>query len=700
MNDFLLTPIAYLKGVGPQRAEVLLKELKISTYEDAIMHFPYRYIDAQTISNIADVNPSIDYAYIRGIIMNLREEGSGYRKRLVAELVDRTGVLELVWFQGVSWVKKQIQSNKVYTVYGKISYFNGRPSISHPDIELYEANQKNSIGLIPLYPSTEKLKATGINNKTFGKLVQGILAKLPSNAIPENLPYVLLQQYGLMNKQQSIINIHQPQNIEWANEAIRRQKWEELFVMQMQIGQTKIFNHSQPGYFFNKVGDSFNNMYNYHMPFDLTNAQKRVLKEIRIDVKSGKQMNRLVQGDVGSGKTMVAFLSMLLAIDNGFQACMMAPTEILAQQHYESIKLMAEKLGLNTQLLTGSIKTKAKKQILQFLQDGTINILIGTHALIEDPVVFQNLGLAIIDEQHRFGVGQRAKLWAKNTLPPHILVMTATPIPRTLAMTVYGDLDVSVIDELPPGRKPITTIHRSEQYRPQVMQLVRTEIEKGRQVYIVYPLIDESEKLAYESLMQGYEQVKMWFPSPQYNIAMVHGKMSNEEKEMNMSRFIAGHAHIMVATTVIEVGVNVPNASVMIIESAEKFGLSQLHQLRGRVGRGSEKSFCILLTSNELSKEARQRMGVMVQTNDGFIIAEEDLKMRGPGDIHGTRQSGVMEFKIADIVKDSEILEQTRNAAMHILKSDPQLMKIENLPLRRILHKKSTINKQQWNVIS
>lgn len=699
MSNVLQTPIAYLKGVGPQKADLLSKELGIDTFNDLLYHFPHRYIDATAVQNISDLNPSLDYIQVRGILTNLREEGTKFKKRLVAELTDRTGSLELIWFQGASWIKKQLETAKVYTAYGKVSFFNGRATISHPDIELYNPQGTHS-SIQPLYPSTEKLKAKGINNKTFGKLVLSVLEKISAQDIPEVIPAYIIQKYGLKHKFLAVSHIHNPPGLDDAHQAIRRMKWEELFFTQVKIGQLKAHNQSQPGFVFGTVGSYFNDMYEKYMPFDLTNAQKRVLKEIRNGTRSGKHMNRLVQGDVGSGKTMVAFMSMLLAIDNGFQACMMAPTEILAQQHYESIRELAGSLNAHVCLLTGSTKAKERKQIHQYLLDGTIHILIGTHALIEDTVQFKNLGLAVIDEQHRFGVGQRAKIWKKNTLPPHVLVMTATPIPRTLAMTVYGDLDVSVIDELPPGRKPITTIHRNEQFRPQVMKFIQDEIDKGRQIYIVYPLIDESEKLEYESLMAGYEQVKTWFPHPKYNIAMLHGKMPNEEKDNNMQRFAGGDAHILVATTVIEVGVNVPNASVMVIESAEKFGLSQLHQLRGRVGRGSEKSYCILLTSNEISKEARQRMGIMVQTNDGFVIAEEDLKMRGPGDIYGTKQSGTIEFKIADIVNDIEIVEATRTEAMQLLEHDPGLMKPEHVPIRYYLSQQNRQQSTNWNKIS
>lgn len=699
MSDVLKTPVAYLKGVGPQKAELLSQELGIHTFEDLIGHFPHRYIDAKSVQNISALSPGLDYVQVRGIITAVREEGAKFKKRLVAELTDKTGSLELVWFQGAAWVKKQLEAAGVYTVYGRVSYFNGRATISHPDIERYDPAVSPS-SIQPLYPSTEKLKGKGINNKTFGKLVSSVLERIGPGDIRETLPYKTLQKYGLKHRSEAVWHIHNPPALEDADRAIRRMKWEELFYTQVRIGQLRLFNHSQPGYVFPVVGASFNDMYEKYMPFDLTNAQKRVLKEIRTDTRSGRHMNRLVQGDVGSGKTMVAFMSMLLAIDNGFQTCMMAPTEILAQQHYESIRQLAAPLDINVCILTGTTKAKERKQILQYLQEGLIHILIGTHALIEETVQFKNLGLAVIDEQHRFGVGQRARLWKKNELPPHILVMTATPIPRTLAMTVYGDLEVSVIDELPPGRKPITTIHRNESFRPQVMQFLREEIAKGRQIYIVYPLIDESEKLEYESLMAGYEQVKTWFPHPNYNIAMVHGKMAPEEKENNMQRFVSGQAHIMVATTVIEVGVNVPNASVMVIESAEKFGLSQLHQLRGRVGRGSEKSYCVLLTGNELSREARQRMTIMVQTNDGFVIAEEDLKMRGPGDLYGTRQSGAMEFKIADIVNDTDIVEETRAEAMSILDEDPNLVKAEHMVIRNCLSQMNMRQSTHWNKIS
>lgn len=699
-NAILDTPIEFLKGVGPQKAELLKKELNIFTYHDLLHHYPSRYIDTQRLNGIRDITPMNDYVQLKGIILNIREEGMGFKKRLVAELYDQTGSLELIWFQGGSFIKKQLEPNKTYIVFGKVSFFNGKPNITHPDIQLASEAQKNVTNAFqPIYPSTEKLKAKNLSNKAIGKLTAGLFEKIQKTDIPETLHPYIRQKHGLIDAPTALYNIHFPKDEETLEKAKYRLKWEELFYTQLKVAQLKVGMNKNRGYIFGQVGAYFNEFYTKHLPFELTGAQKRVIKEIREDVKHGRQMNRLVQGDVGSGKTMVAFLSMLFAIDNGFQACMMAPTEILARQHYKGLKALAKEIGLNVQLLTGSVKTKERRQILAGLADGTINILIGTHALLEDPVVFKNLGFAVIDEQHRFGVGQRAKLWKKNELPPHILVMTATPIPRTLAMTAYGDLDVSVIDEFPPGRKPIQTIHKNESFRPQVMQFIKEEIAKGRQIYIVYPLIEESEKLEYESLMAGFEQVKMWFPTDRYNIAMVHGKMEDHMKDANMQRFVSGDAHIMVATTVIEVGVNVPNASVMVIESAEKFGLSQLHQLRGRVGRGSEKSYCILLTSNEISKDARQRMSIMVQTNDGFLISEEDLKMRGPGDIYGTKQSGIMNFKIANIVDDIGIVEDTRNAALAIMSQDPLLQQPEHIGLRHHI-KDHQNNVTAWNKIS
>ncbi len=700
LDNVLDTPVEFLKGVGPLRGELLRKELNIFTFGDLLQHFPLRYIDSAFVQNIGSLSPEQEYVQLQGIITNLSEEGSSFKKRLTATLYDKTGRVELIWFQGISYIKKGIQPNTVYNVFGKLSYFNSLPTISHPEIEQYNPAAPVIKGMQPVYSTTEKLKSKGLSNRAFAKVLQSLWEKLSPKDIPEILPDSLLKHYNLINRFEAYKQIHFPANEQYRQQAERRLKWEELLLTQLRILRLKLNHHQQAGFVFPAVGDNFNNFFEHHLPFSLTNAQKRVLKEIRQDTLSGKQMNRLVQGDVGSGKTIVALMSMLLAIDNGFQASLMAPTEILAQQHYQGIKELLAPLQIPVALLTGSVKGKERKQILEGLSKGTIPIVIGTHALVEDTVQFQNLGLAVIDEQHRFGVTQRAKLWTKNERPPHVLVMTATPIPRTLAMTVYGDLDTSVIDELPPGRKPIETIHRSENFRPKVMQFLKHEIEKGRQIYIVYPLIEESEKLDYESLKAGYEQVRAWFPDPQYRVAMVHGKQPMEERERNMERFVSGDAHILVATTVIEVGVNVPNASVMIIESAERFGLSQLHQLRGRVGRGSEKSYCILLTGYELSKESRQRMHIMTQTTDGFLIAEEDLKMRGPGDIYGTRQSGALDFKIADIIHDVDIMEETKEAAQKILSQDPLLELPQHRQLQQDVHKSRNKQVQQWSKIS
>lgn len=680
---------------------MLRKELDIHTYGDLLEHFPYRYLDSNHVQRIADLSPDQEYVQLRGVLINIIEEGSSFKKRLTATLYDQSGRLELVWFQGISWVSKSLEAAKVYSVFGKLSFFNGLPTISHPEMELYQASNPLNSSLQPVYSTTEKLKAKGLSNRSFAKVLQALLEKVSGTDIPEILPAPVMRHFNLCSRFEAYTQIHFPADEAQKQKALRRLKWEELLLTQLRIQRLKMVHHHQPGFVFEKVGDHFNGFFNEHLPFALTNAQKRVIKEIRQDTYSGRQMNRLVQGDVGSGKTMVALMSMLLALDNGFQASLMAPTEILAQQHYAGIKELLTPLGIPVVLLTGSVKGKERKQILEGLVQGIVPIVIGTHALVEDTVQFKNLGLAVIDEQHRFGVTQRAKLWKKNHHPPHVLVITATPIPRTLAMTVYGDLDVSVIDELPPGRKPIDTIHRSENFRPKIMQFIRTEIEKGRQIYIVYPLIEESEKLDYESLNAGYEQVRAWFPDPQYKVAMVHGRQPQDERQRNMERFVQGVAHILVATTVIEVGVNVPNASVMIIESAERFGLSQLHQLRGRVGRGAEKSYCILLTGKELSKESRQRMDIMTRTGDGFIIAEEDLKMRGPGDLYGTRQSGALNFKIADIVHDIDLVEETKIATTRILETDPELTQVQHLGLRQALSQASgQTGISSWSKIS
>ncbi len=614
-----------------------------------LQHYPYRYFDRKRVDKIAQIHQNTDYVQLIGTVINIFEEGEGRKKRLVATFYDDTGKIELIWFQGAQWMKKSLVDHGRYILFGRVSFFNGVPNIAHPEME--PLNSETAIpGMQPVYPTTEKLRAKGLSNRSFAKVTQSLFEKIMPGDIPEILPATMLQQYRLCNRYQAMRWIHFPDTEEHMQAARYRLKFEELLASQLKIAQLRLQHTIQPGWKFEKVGDNFNNFFNNHLPFQLTNAQKRVLKEIRVDTATGKQMNRLVQGDVGSGKTIVAVMSMLLAMDNGFQACMMAPTEILAQQHYQGIKSLLEPMGIPVAILTGTVKGKERKDILRGLADGSIPIAVGTHALIEDTVQFKNLGLAVIDEQHRFGVGQRARLWAKNTTAPHVLVMTATPIPRTLAMTLYGDLDVSVIDELPPGRQEIKTVHRNEMRRANVMDFIRSEVDKGRQAYIVYPLIEESEKMDYESLMAGFEQVKVFFPEHKYNIAMVHGRQEAALKERNMQRFVSGDAQILVATTVIEVGVNVPNASVMLIESAERFGLSQLHQLRGRVGRGAEQSYCILLTGNKISKESSERMQIMVETANGFIIAEKDLAMRGPGDLSGTRQSGILKFKLADML--------------------------------------------------
>lgn len=700
-SQILSSSVEFLKGVGPFRAELLKKELSIVTNGDVLSHFPYKYLDTSQVQSIRDLTPQTEWVQLRGKIFNLAESGMGFKKRLTATFYDPKGQLELVWFQGISFVIKSIQPDTVYNVFGKLSFFNGLPTITHPELEIYNPNEKNgSSTMQPTYNTTEKLKAKGITNRSFAKLTHALLEKITASDLPESLPAYLVQHYKLCSRYEALTSIHFPKNNEELQKAIHRLKWEELFFTQLKITRLQLRNKVLPGFHFGKIGEHFNTFYTHHLPFELTNAQKRVLKEIRNDMKTGHQMNRLVQGDVGSGKTMVAQMSMLIAADNGFQSCLMAPTEILAQQHYQGITESLKDINVKVAILTGTVKSKSRRTVLAGLLDGSIDIVIGTHALVEDTVIFKNLGLVVIDEQHRFGVGQRAKLWKKNTLPPHVMVMTATPIPRTLAMTVYGDLQTSVIDELPPGRKPIITTHRNENFRPKVMEFMKSEIALGRQIYIVYPLIDESEKMDYESLTANYEQIKMWFPDPKYNVAMVHGRQPIEEKNNNMKRFVSGDAHILVATTVIEVGVNVPNASVMVIESAERFGLSQLHQLRGRVGRGSEKSYCILLTGQQISKESRQRMDIMVKTNDGFLIAEEDLRMRGPGDIYGTRQSGALDFKIADIINDVDIMEETKIAAEKILSSDPNLEHPETIILRQGLSSGKDKNQTTWSKIS
>lgn len=700
-QNLLHTSIEYLKGVGPQRGELLRKELNIRTYEDFLNLYPNRYIDRTRYYKVKELGNHAAEVQIVGKVINIKtvDPGKG-RKRLVATFADDTGQMELVWFQGIKWIRESLQINVPIVIFGKTTSFNGMFNMAHPEIEmLSEHKQSLRSAMQPVYPSTEALSNRGISNRTVNKLMQQLFTEVRS-MIAETLPDRLISELRLMPKAAALINIHFPKSADELARARYRLKFEELFFIQLQL-ITKNLLHKQriKGHPFKVVGKYFNDFYNYHLPFDLTNAQKRVLKEIRNDMGNSAQMNRLLQGDVGSGKTIVALMSMLIAIDNGFQACLMAPTEILATQHYNGLKEIAAGLDVQIRILTGSTKTATRKEIHQQLEDGSLHILIGTHALLEDKVIFKNLGLAVIDEQHRFGVEQRARLWKKNTVPPHILVMTATPIPRTLAMSLYGDLDVSVIDELPPGRQPIQTVHRTDSNRLKVWKFVRDEIAKGRQIYIVYPLIHESEKMDYKDLMDGYESISRDFPLPQYSISIVHGKMKPADKESEMQRFAAGKTNIMVATTVIEVGVNVPNASVMIIESAERFGLSQLHQLRGRVGRGAEQSYCILMSSQKLTNDSRIRMETMVGTNDGFEIAEVDLKLRGPGDLMGTQQSGVLNLRIADIVRDKDILALARAEAVKILRQDPNLLESEHKKTREVFIELSK-KKNLWNYIS
>lgn len=663
-------------------------------------HYPFRHVDKTKLDKISSLSQNNEYAQVAGKITSIEMLGEGRGKRLVATLQDETGEMELVWFQGVNWIQKAIHIGQRYLVFGRLAFFMGQPQIAHPEIENFtEQKADGKYYLEPVYPSTEKLKTKGLNGRSIGKLTYALLQILTEKDLPENLPESIIKQYKFISHFNACRQIHFPATEKHYQHAVRRLKFEELFFAQLRLGLIKSTRHRfSKGLVFAQVGDLFNTFYKNYLPFELTNAQKKVLKEIRKDAGSGKQMNRLLQGDVGSGKTIVALMMMLIAADNGFQSVIMAPTEILAQQHYNSITELLKDMPVCVKLLTGSSKGKHRKEVLKCCEDGTLQILIGTHAVIEDSVLFKNLGFAVIDEQHKFGVAQRAQLWKKNTVPPHVLVMTATPIPRTLALTAYGDLDYSVIDELPPGRQPINTVHRSESTRPQVMGFVKEEIKKGRQVYIVYPLIEESSKLDYENLMKGFEEVKSFFPEPKYWISMVHGKQPAAQKEINMQRFVKADTQIMVSTTVIEVGVNVPNASVMVIESAEKFGLSQLHQLRGRVGRGAEKSFCILLTGPKISNDARERLKIMTATNDGFKIAEKDLEIRGPGDIEGTKQSGLLNFKLANIVQDKVILEAARNAAEMILESDDDLNGTENLPVKNFLQQQK--GKTAWSKIS
>ncbi len=698
--SILNSPIEYLKGVGPQRADLLKKEVGIFTFNDLLEYFPFRHIDKTRIFSISDINSETEYIQVTGKIMSIEILGQKSGRRLVAILSDGTGELELVWFQAINWVQKTLEVGKKYRVFGKPGFFMNALQITHPEIEeVTETVSEQKIFLEPVYPSTEKLKSRALGGRQIAKLSFALLQMLGEKDIPENLPAFLLSQYRLIGRYKAFMQIHFPAGLNEYAEAVRRLKFEELFISQLRLGLLRYKRHSfSRGLMFNKVGDYFNEFYNNNLPFELTAAQKRVLKEIRKDIGSGKQMNRLLQGDVGSGKTIVALMGMLIAADNGYQSCFMAPTEILARQHYNSLQSLLQNIPVTIKILTGSSSAKEKREILQATISGEVTILTGTHAIIEDNVQFKNLGLAIVDEQHRFGVAQRAKLWKKNEVNPHILVMTATPIPRTLALTAYGDLDYSIMDEMPPGRKPVTTVHRMEYVRPQVMDFIKSEIARGRQAYVIYPLIEESAKLDFENLMKGYEEVKAFFPEPEFYISMVHGRQKAAQKQVNMNRFVKGDTHIMVSTTVIEVGVDVPNASVMLIESAEKFGLPQLHQLRGRVGRGSEKSYCILLTKIKLSAEAKQRLKIMCATNDGFKIAEKDLEIRGPGDIEGTKQSGILNFKIADIIGDRKILEAARLAAEKIIDADAELNSEDNKALKKFLL--ALKGKTPWSRIS
>jgi ATP-dependent DNA helicase RecG len=700
-QEFLDTEITYLTGVGPKRAELLNKELNIFTFRDLLYYFPYKYIDRTRFYKIAELDPDLPFVQIRGTIRGYSTEGHGAGKRLVADFQDGTGTLKLVWFKGGKWITGSFSPGVEYIVFGKPGVFNGIINIIHPEIEAADkmAERINS-ALQAQYSTTEKLKNQFVSSKTISKLIGNMLKQIKTR-LPETLPDYIVSRYKLMDLHEALHKIHFPSNPEELEEARHRLKFEELFYIQLNLLRFKT-NRSlkYKGFVFSSVGDNFNNFYYNNLPFTLTEAQKRVMKEIRKDLGSGKQMNRLLQGDVGSGKTLVALMSMLIALDNGYQACIMAPTEILASQHYQTISKLLQGIDIKIRLLTGSSKKSSRKLIAESLLDRSLNILIGTHALLEENVQFSNLGLVIIDEQHRFGVAQRARLWQKNLNPPHILVMTATPIPRTLAMTLYGDLDVSVIDELPPGRVPIKTMHFTDSERNKVFGFIRNQIAGHRQIYIVYPLIKESETMDYKDLEDGWDTISRVFPAPQYCISIVHGKMTPANKEMSMKLFKDGVAHILIATTVIEVGVDIPNATVMVIESAERFGLSQLHQLRGRVGRGADQSYCILMSSDKLSREAAKRIEVMIRTNDGFEIAETDLQLRGPGDIEGTLQSGIpFDLKIADLGKDGQLIEYVRHIAEEILRLDPLLENNQNLVFRTEL-KRLFSQKQSWSNIS
>lgn len=683
-SQLLQQAIEYLKGVGPARGELLRKELAIHTLGDLLFQFPFRYVDKTQFHRIGELMPSSGTVQLKGILRRLTTAGEGRKSRLQGVLRDESGKIDLVWFKGAHWLQKNLVVGKEYVIYGKVTDFRGTLNMSHPEMEAADAqNEKEAVSFAPVYPSTEKLNSKGLDSKVRSRMMQVLFEKLSPADVPEILPEYIVKKLRLLSRFDALKAIHFPTNAEELKAARNRLKFEELFLLQLRLIQLKKRRKGAvKGYAFTTIGDYFNTFFKEKLPFELTGAQKRVLREIRQDMGRPIQMNRLLQGDVGSGKTMVGLMSMLMAIDNGYQACMLAPTEILAQQHYDGIQEYVEGLGLKTGYLTGSIRGKKRKALLEELAAGDIHILVGTHAILEPPVIFKNLGLSITDEQHRFGVKQRAKLWKKNSpYPPHVLVMTATPIPRTLAMTLYGDLDVSVIDELPPGRKPVTTEHKNEYQRRRVIGFMKEQIALGRQVYVVYPLIEENEKLDLQALEAGYEQLLLDFPMPEFQISVVHGRMKSEEKDFEMQRFKDGITQIMVATTVIEVGVNIPNASVMVIENTERFGLSQLHQLRGRVGRGADQSYCLLLSSFKLSKEGKERIATMVRTNNGFEIAEADLKLRGPGNIEGTQQSGILNLRIADLAQDGRILQTAREIAHRILDDDPKMEKEHHRPL-------------------
>ena len=699
MFDLSTRDIKYLQGVGPQRAAILNKELQIYSLRDLLYYFPYKYVDRSRLYYIHEIDGNMPYIQLKGEVLSFETIGEGRQRRLVGHFSDGTGIVDLVWFQGLKYVMGKYKAHEEYIVFGKPTVFNGRINIAHPDIDPAGELTLSSMGMQPYYNTTEKMKRSGLNSHTLEKLMKNLFQTLQCEVIDETLSPQLIHTHRLMPLTEALYNIHFPQSPDLLRKAQYRLKFEELFYIQLNILRyTKELRNKFRGLLFERVGEVFNTFYSQNLPFQLTGAQKRVIKEMRRDMGSGRQMNRLLQGDVGSGKTLVALMTMLIALDNGYQACMMAPTEILATQHYETIRRFLEGMDVRVELLTGTVKGKRRETILRDLLTGAVNILIGTHAVIEDTVNFSSLGLVVIDEQHRFGVAQRAKLWAKNTCPPHVLVMTATPIPRTLAMTLYGDLDVSVIDELPPGRKPIQTVHQFDNRRASMYAFIRKQIQEGRQAYIVYPLIQESEKMDIKNLEEGYLHICEEFP--EYKVSKVHGKMKPAEKDEEMQRFLANETQIMVATTVIEVGVNVPNASVMVIENAERFGLSQLHQLRGRVGRGADQSYCILVTGYKLTEETRKRIEIMVQTNDGFEIAEADLKLRGPGDLEGTQQSGVaFDLKIADIARDGQLLQYVREVAEKLLDSDPNGVLPENAIVWRQLKelRKKNVN---WSVIS